>query len=77
MTTVMVLGSDVASCTVTVHLIEEVAAERGVEVRVVILDALGDALAYGVMETPGVVIDGVVRHMGGIPPRERVERWFA
>jgi hypothetical protein len=46
-------------------------------VRVVTLDALGDLMAYGVMETPGVVIDGVVRHMGGIPPRERVERWFA
>lgn len=77
MTTVMVLGSDPVSCTATVRLIEQVAAERGVEVRVVVLEGFGDQMAYGVMDTPGVVIDGVVMHMGGIPARERVERWFA
>ena len=28
------------------------------------------------MSTPGVVIDGIVVHAGGIPDRKTVEDWF-
>ncbi len=28
-------------------------------------------MAYGVLSTPGVVIDGKVVHAGGVPSRER------
>jgi predicted thioredoxin/glutaredoxin len=33
-------------------------------------------MSYGVMSTPGVVIDGKVVHAGGVPPRAKVEGWF-
>jgi hypothetical protein len=35
-----------------------------------------DIMAYGVMRTPGVVIDGRVVHAGGVPGRDKVEAWF-
>ena len=34
-------------------------------------------MAYGVMATPGVVIDGAVVHAGGVPSRDKVEQWLA
>ena len=34
------------------------------------------AMRYGVMSTPGVVIDGKVVHAGGVPARGKVESWF-
>ena len=33
-------------------------------------------IGYGVMSTPGVVIDGAVVHAGGVPSRSKVEGWF-
>jgi predicted thioredoxin/glutaredoxin len=33
-------------------------------------------MGYGVMSTPGVVIDGQVVHAGGVPSRSKVEGWF-
>jgi hypothetical protein len=33
-------------------------------------------MAYGIMSTPGVVIDGKVVHSGGMPSRSKVESWF-
>jgi predicted thioredoxin/glutaredoxin len=33
-------------------------------------------MSYGVMSTPGVVIDGQVVHAGGVPTRSKVEGWF-
>ena len=31
---------------------------------------------YGVMSTPGVVIDGKVVHAGGIPEQQQIEAWL-
>jgi predicted thioredoxin/glutaredoxin len=33
-------------------------------------------MSYGVMATPGVVIDGKVVHAGGVPDRRTVEGWL-
>jgi hypothetical protein len=33
-------------------------------------------VGYGVMATPGVVVDGKVIHSGGWPSREKVLSWL-
>jgi predicted thioredoxin/glutaredoxin len=33
-------------------------------------------MAFNVMSTPAVVVDGKVVHAGGIPSREKIESWF-
>ncbi len=34
-------------------------------------------IGYGVMATPGVVVDGKVVHAGGVPSRDKIRAWFA
>ena len=41
------------------------------------VEELRDIMGYGVMSTPGVVIDGKVVHAGGVPSREKIEHWLA
>lgn len=77
MTTVKVLGSGCNNCKVTAKLIEEVAQAKGIAVTVEKVEDIRDIMGYGVMSTPGVVIDGKVVHAGGVPAREKVEGWFA
>ena len=77
MKNIKVLGSGCANCKTTLKLIEEVAAAKGVAVQLEKVEELKDIMSYGVMSTPGVVIDGKVVHAGGIPSREKIESWLA
>jgi small redox-active disulfide protein 2 len=72
-----VLGSGCSKCIATARLIEEIAQTKGVGVQVEKVTDLTRILGYGVMSTPGVVIDGKVVHAGGVPARSKVEAWFA
>jgi small redox-active disulfide protein 2 len=74
---IKVLGSGCANCRNTIALIEQVAKARGVSVTLGKVDQPRDIAGYGVMITPGVVIDGKVVHAGGVPGRDKVEGWFA
>ena len=61
---------------VTIKLIEEVAAEKGVEISLSKVEQLPEIMKYGVMSTPGVVVDGKVVHAGGIPDRAKIAGWL-
>jgi small redox-active disulfide protein 2 len=74
---IKVLGSGCANCRNTIALIEQVAKARGVSVTLGKVEHPRDIAGYGVMSTPGVVIDGKVVHAGGVPGRDKVEGWFA
>ncbi|WP_323000837.1 thioredoxin family protein [Denitromonas sp.] len=75
---IKVLGSCCGSSgDTTLKLIEEVARAKGAVVRVQKLTDIQDIAAYGVMSTPGVVIDGKVVHVGSVPDRAAIEQWLA
>ena len=76
MKNIKVLGTGCANCKATVKLIEEIASGKGIEIALEKVEDLPSIMSYGVMSTPGVVIDGNVVHAGGIPSREKIESWF-
>ncbi|MCD6707615.1 MAG: thioredoxin family protein [Thiobacillus sp.] len=76
MKNIKVLGSGCANCKTTLKLIEEVAQARGVAVDLEKVDDMAAILGYGVMSTPGVVVDGKVVHAGGVPDRKKIESWL-
>ena len=77
MKNVKVLGTGCANCKATVKLIEDAARAKGVTVNLEKVENIADIMAYGVMSTPGVVIDGRVVHAGGVPDKSAVEGWLA
>lgn len=77
MKNIKVLGTGCANCKTTLKLIEEAAAAKGVVVQLEKVEELKDIVGYGVMSTPGVVIDGKVVHAGGIPSRDTIDGWLA
>ncbi|QGU32241.1 thioredoxin family protein [Thermochromatium tepidum] len=74
---VKILGTGCRNCQATLNLVEEVARAQGVEIRLEKVDQIQDIMRYPIMATPGVVIDEVVVHSGGVPDRKTVEGWFA
>lgn len=73
---VKILGTGCPSCKATANLVEEVAAVKGVPITVQKVEEVRDIMRYGVLTTPGVVIDELVVHAGGIPARSKVEGWL-
>lgn len=73
---IKVLGTGCANCRTTIALIEEVAREKGVPVALQKVEDIKDIMSYGIMSTPGVVIDGKVVHAGGIPARDKISQWL-
>ena len=73
---IKVLGTGCANCKATVKLIEDTARARDVAINLEKVENIADIMAYGVMSTPGVVIDGKVMHTGGVPDRKKVEGWL-
>ena len=73
---VKILGTGCASCKATQKLVEEVLAAHGVSARIEKVEDIAAIMRYGVMRTPGVVIDGKVVHAGGVPTRAQVAQWI-
>jgi len=73
---IKILGTGCANCKATQKLVEDVIAAKGVQAQVDKVEDIPSIMKYGVMRTPGVVIDGKVVHSGGIPSRAQVESWF-
>lgn len=76
MKNIKVLGSGCANCKTTIRLIDEVAQEFGAEIQLEKVGDIKEIISYGVLSTPGVVIDGQVVHSGGIPSRDKIKQWF-
>ena len=73
---IKVLGTGCANCKTTFKLIEDMAKEKGMAVELEKVEDLPSIMGYGVMSTPGVVVDGKVVHAGGIPSKASIECWL-
>lgn len=74
---VKVLGSGCRNCEVTVKVIAQAAREAGVEIELEKVTDFAQIAAFGVLSTPGVVIDGKVVHSGGVPGPDLVRSWMS
>jgi small redox-active disulfide protein 2 len=76
MKNIKVLGSGCKNCDTTAKLIVEVAAAQNLAIHLEKVTDMAAILGYGVMSTPGVVIDGRVVHAGSVPSRSMIEAWL-
>ncbi|OSM05373.1 thioredoxin family protein [Magnetofaba australis] len=74
---VKVLGSGCKNCETTARIITEQAQQLGVEIELEKVTDMAQIMGYGVMSTPGVVVDGQVVHAGGLPSAADVVKWLA
>jgi len=74
---IKVLGSGCKNCETTANLIRIAAEQAGVEIKLEKVTDMAEIMAYGVMSTPGVVVDGKVVHAGGLPGPDQIRQWVA
>jgi small redox-active disulfide protein 2 len=77
MKNIKVLGSGCKNCETTANLIKIAAQQAGVEIELEKITDVAEIMGYGVMSTPGVVVDGTVVHAGGLPGPDQVRLWVS
>jgi len=73
---IKVLGSGCSTCRATIELIEEEAKAGGIDIHLEKIEDIAEIMRYGVMSTPGVVINGTVVHAGGLPAKSAIQKWL-
>ena len=75
MKNIKVLGTGCRNCELTAKIINQAAKEAGMEIELEKVTDIAEIMAYGIMSTPGVVVDGKVVHSGGLPGPDQVRAW--
>ncbi|CAC9436093.1 thioredoxin family protein [bacterium endosymbiont of Bathymodiolus sp. 5 South] len=73
---VKVLGVGCANCKTTQDLIEKVCDDNDIAINLEKIEDQVKIMEYGIMSTPGVIVDGKIAHAGGIPDKTTILSWF-
>jgi len=71
-----VLGPGCANCRRLEQLTREAVQAAGVEAEIVKVTDYAEIAAYGIMSTPGLVIDGRVVSYGRVPSAADIAAWL-
>ncbi len=72
MLSIRVLGSGCANCHKVEDLCKQAVAQLGVDAKVEMVTDMATIMKYGVMQTPGIVINDKVVSMGRVPALSQV-----
>jgi small redox-active disulfide protein 2 len=67
-----ILGTGCPKCKKLYELTSEAVNESGIQAEVVKVEKITDIMNYGVMMTPALVVDGVVKTVGKIPSKAEI-----
>lgn len=74
---IKVLGTGCAKCKRLEQLTEKVVTELGVDATIEKVEDIYKIMQFGVMSTPGLVIDGKVVLTGRLPKTEELKEWLS
>ena len=74
---IKVLGSGCASCHQLEKNVRQALAESGKSADVVKVTEFREILKYGVMKTPGLVVEGSLKASGRVPEVKEIKKWIA
>lgn len=73
---VQILGTGCSKCKTLEERIRQLVAKHQLPVEVEKVTDLQEMVKYGIMMTPGLVIDGVVKSVGSIPKDDQLLEWM-
>ncbi|NCQ19610.1 MAG: thioredoxin family protein [Ignavibacteria bacterium] len=76
MLNIKVLGPGCTNCVTLEKLCNEAVAENGLEAEIEKVTDYKDIMSYGIMSTPGLVINGKVVLSGKLPTKSTLSHWL-
>jgi small redox-active disulfide protein 2 len=73
---VKVLGPGCKRCQTAEDMVKAAAIEIGCDITIGKITDYAEMAKFGIVSTPGIVIDGKVVHAGGLPKEDDLKRWL-
>ncbi len=73
---ITVYGPGCAKCKQTEELVRRVVAQTGIEAEVIKTSDIKEMITTGIISTPAVAVDGVIKLAGRVPKAEEVKQWI-
>ncbi len=73
---VKILGTGCAKCQKLYDIAAKAIAETGVDAELIKVEKIDEIVSYGVMMTPGLVVDEKVKSAGKLPSVSQVASWL-
>lgn len=73
---IKVLGPGCPKCEQTARIVQEAVAESGIAAQVEKVTDFMEIAKHGVMVTPAVVVDEVVKCTGKVPKKDEIKSWL-
>lgn len=74
---IQVYGPGCAKCVAVEKLMREVVSQKAPGVTVEKVSDIREMMKAGILSTPAVVIDGVLKSSGRVPSKEEIESWIS
>jgi small redox-active disulfide protein 2 len=74
---IKILGTGCAKCITTQQIVEKVVADNGVDAQISKVEDIMDIMNYGVMRTPGLVVDEKVVVSGRVPSSTEIKDFLS
>jgi len=71
-----ILGMGCSNCNKLYQNVLDAVKQSGNDVEVTKVEDIKKIMGYGVMSTPALVIDGVVKTAGKVPKVEQIKEWI-
>ncbi|MCC5466291.1 thioredoxin family protein [Pelosinus baikalensis] len=68
-----ILGMGCQKCSTLLEITKQAAEELGINAEFVKVENIKEIMKYGVMSTPALVVDGVVKVAGKVPNKEEIK----
>ena len=76
MLNIKVLGSGCTNCINLEKLCREVVSENSIDAEIDKVTDYKEIMSYGIMSTPGLVVNGKVVHSGKLPTKSTLTHWL-
>lgn len=76
MTTVKVLGAGCTKCKLLHQRLMELKTGNSLDFDLVKVTDIREIISYGIMATPGLIINGVVKSVGTVPKDSQLLQWL-
>lgn len=74
---IKVYGPGCAKCVTVDKLVREVVSQKSPDISVEKISDIREMMKAGILSTPAVVKDGVLKSSGRVPSKEEIESWIS
>jgi len=74
--TIKILGTGCSKCKKLEDTVREVMQKNNIQGEIIKVTQLDDIMKYGIMMTPGLVINEKAKSYGNIPKEEQILEWL-